>query len=132
MRAKGIVIEKPPKHETVQMTSGLIGFLNQLLANISKEGNYRGAVVADEIGLPVAGQGESVDGLAGTAAVFSEINERLHGLIPFGPVKTISASDDNGLTLTVQPLHVLSDPLLLAMLTVGPPPEIKMPETLKQ
>jgi uncharacterized protein YoxC len=124
LRAKGVVVEQPSRPKTLKMPAGLGSTLNDLLKRIGQTQGYRSAAVSDEIGLPVAGHGQWVDGLAGLAAIFGDIDERVQNNIAFGTLKKLIAKDVNDLTLTIQPLHMIADPLLLATLTVGEGPDV--------
>jgi hypothetical protein len=122
LRAKGVTIEQPERPGTIRMPAGTARSLDVVIKGVSGDKNNRGAVLADTIGLPVAGHGESVDGLAAMAAVFATVDEKIHGLVPFGRLLRLEAVDENDLTLCVQPVGIFSDPLLLTTLSVGPGP----------
>lgn len=61
---------------------GLAGSLQQVLEQLGKEQGSRGAVVADEQGLVVAGIGEHAEALAAAAAVFEEVGRRVQAMLP--------------------------------------------------
>lgn len=126
LRIKGLVINKPPKPTQLVPIGGLGKTLENLIHELSCEiDGYRGAVFADDLGLPIAGYGEYADALAGMAAVFSKIEHRIHSLFDFGSLKKLIIVDDNKLTLTIYPVLYLNDKLILTILSVGNEPDTR-------
>jgi len=101
------------KHESLGETFQAI--VNQ----ISKlEGSY-GVVVADMLGLLIAGIGDHTDSMAGMAAIYSEIDNKISSLIPFGDIDMVKITNMNNLTITMQPFEMDSEKLILAILAKG-------------
>ncbi len=75
-------------------------------------------MLADELGLVVAGGGEHADALAALSAMHDELARRVGGLLPLGTLARISLVDENGLYFTTQPVMTDVGRLLLATVTV--------------
>ena len=123
LRSKGLIIESVRKPETLKIKSGFGKTLDQIVKKLTKSKNSRGVVVADELGLPVAGTSNNLNALAGMAAIFSIIDERIHNMLSLGKLEKLIIVDDNNLTLTIFPFTILKERLMLTTLTIGSGPE---------
>ncbi|MGD9200576.1 MAG: hypothetical protein PVI26_03355 [Chitinispirillia bacterium] len=123
LRSKGLIIESISKPETLKIKSGLSKALGQIVKKLTKSKDSRGVVVADELGLPVAGTSNNLNALAGMAAIFSIIDERIHTMLSLGKLEKLIIVDENNLTLTIFPFTILKERLMLTTLTLGSGPE---------
>ncbi|MBD3421344.1 MAG: hypothetical protein GF398_14605 [Chitinivibrionales bacterium] len=131
MRAKGIVLEKPPAPKSLDNTEGLGVSLDQALQEICASDRSRGAALADETGLAVAGAGDMVHALAAMAGIYTSLDKQVHAIMPFGKLQRMIVSDSDELTLTISPVAMLYDKLLyLTSLTVGEGPDQSLVDAL--
>lgn len=116
--------DAPPQPVLPFSEEGLGAMFQQIVNRLSESDNSRGAVLADELGLLVAGVGDHAEAMAGMAAVFSEISTNLKTMLPFGTIDHLSIVNQSDLTLTMRPLSVAADKyeLVLSTLTVGKGP----------
>ncbi len=123
LRAKGVVLEAPPKPLLKARPENFGQSLQSILDRLSEAEYTRAAVVADELGLVVAGVGNQADAMAGAGALFADLETRLQPILSLGTVERLTLSGVDDLTLTVQPFQVATDKLVLATLSVGPGPK---------
>ncbi len=123
LRSKGILLEPVRKPETMKIKTGFSNAFEKIIQKLSTDKKSRGAVVADELGLPVAGTGNNLNALAGMAAIFSIIDERIHTMLSLGELEKLVIVDNNDLTLTIYPFTFLHERLMLTTLTIGSGPE---------
>ncbi len=123
LRSLGITLQPAQKpHQPLQETEGIGKYMDAVIYHLADFEGYRGAVLADNIGLAVAGSGEYMDSLAGMAAVFSKVEERIHSLFSFASVQKFNATDNNNLTLSAFPIAYGDNKLVLTMLSAGQSP----------
>ncbi len=133
LRTQNIVIEKPARFQRTPTFNCLGKSLEEIIYQLAELEGCRGAVFADNLGLAVAGSGDNVDSLAGMAAVFTKVEERIHSLFSFGSMQKLIMSDDNQLTLTAYPFPLPDDNLVLTTLSVGSGPDMQqVRELMKQ
>ncbi|MGD9211484.1 MAG: hypothetical protein PVI90_11935 [Desulfobacteraceae bacterium] len=111
---------------------GLREAFEDIVNQISQLDGSRGVVVADELGLLIAGIGDHMDNMAGMAAVFSEIDEKVSSLIPFGNVGSIKIKNLQDLNLIMQPFTMDSEKLILTILATGNGPDQDIVNQLTQ
>ncbi|MBW2734398.1 MAG: hypothetical protein JRH20_18580, partial [Deltaproteobacteria bacterium] len=104
---------------------GLGNALQRMLGRLTSEHAARAAVLADELGLVVAGLGEDADAMAAVSALFTEINAKIRGVLPLGTLRQLTLTDENELTFAAQPFSTASGDLVLATLLPGNPPDWK-------
>jgi prefoldin subunit 5 len=90
-----------------------------IVNQISKLEGSCGVVVADKLGLLIAGIGDHTDSMAGMAGVYSEIDNRVSSLIPFGDIDAVKITNMHNLTITIQPFEMDSEKLILTTLAKG-------------
>ncbi len=103
--------------------NGLGGALQEMVNRISQMDGSLGVVVADELGLLVAGIGEHMENLAAMAAVYSDIHRNVTALVPFGEIELIRIRGLENLNLTMQPFKLESEKLVLTAFTSGKAPD---------
>ena len=79
--------------------------------------------MADDLGLLIAGTGNHIEGMAGMAAVFASICTKLDSLLPFGDISHLNISNLKDLTLSLYPIPMEEDTLVMATLSVGKGPD---------
>ncbi len=126
--------DAPPQPVLPFSEEGLGAMFQQIVNRLCESEKSRGAVLADELGLLVAGVGDHAEPMAGMAAVFSEISTNLKTMLPFGKIDHLSIVNQSDLTLTMRPLSVAADKyeLVLATLSVGEGPGRGTIENLMQ
>jgi predicted regulator of Ras-like GTPase activity (Roadblock/LC7/MglB family) len=93
--------------------------IEHYLERLCERGGARGAVVADDSGLVVAGAGLGVEALAALAATSLKYSANATDLISMGPVSMLTISDGTELTFTTVPIRVGSGTAILATLSTG-------------
>ena len=102
---------------------GLGKAFQTIVNQISQLDGSRGVVVADELGLLIAGIGDHMDRMAGMAAIFSEINTRVSALIPFGNIGSIRIKNMEDMHISMQPFSMDSEKVILAIYATGDGPD---------
>jgi chromosome segregation ATPase len=97
--------------------------LESMVNQISRMNGSKAVVVADELGGLIAGEGENIDKMATTASMFTEMGARLSALVPFNDLDVITFQYRGQLTLSMHPLCIASDNLILTTLTNGKSPD---------
>ncbi len=110
-------------NESLMQRKGLGGAFQSMVNRMSQMDGSLGVVVADELGLLVAGTGEHMETLAGMAAVYSDIDRNVTALIPFGEIDFIRIRGLENLNLTIQPFKLESEKLVLTAFTSGKMPD---------
>ncbi len=134
LNSMGIVIQEPPKPSTVLASpDGFGGACQNVVNQLSKPKTSRGVVLADELGLLIAGTGDHTESMAAMAAIFSTMSERVGSILPFSEIDQITIANMDKLTLTMQPYEIASDKLIVTALSVGPgPTREEVTELIKQ
>jgi chromosome segregation ATPase len=121
-----LVAKAPPKpkitFEESSEDEGMGNTLQRLVEKLSQDISGRATVLADELGLVVAGIGDNADAMAAVSAIFAEINGRIRGVLPLGRLQQLLLVDENQLTYSAQPFKAVGGELVLATLTAGLPP----------
>ncbi len=94
-----------------------------MVDQIAKSKGAKGVVVADKLGGLIAGAGEHMDKMAAMAALYSEMDQRVSKLIPFDVIDVIKFQNIDRLTLSMHPLKIDSENLILTTLTNGTIPD---------
>jgi predicted regulator of Ras-like GTPase activity (Roadblock/LC7/MglB family) len=124
LNSLGIVLKESPRPSSLPAApDGLGGAFQNMVNTLSGEKSSRGVVLADELGLLVAGTGDHTESMAAMAAVFTTVSERMETVFPFGEISQIVIENMDELTITMQPYELASDRLILTALSVGPGPE---------
>jgi chromosome segregation ATPase len=131
LRSLGLVKTKPARPVLTGTPESLGGSLQSLVESLSREDKARGAALADESGLVVAGTGDHAEALAAAAATLVDSATRvLRNLVKIGRLQQLSVVDENALTITAHPFTLaegentgVSSELILATLTIGPGPD---------
>jgi cell shape-determining protein MreC len=101
------------KHESLGET------FQSIVNQISKLEGSCGVAVADMLGLLIAGIGDHMDSMAGMAAVYSELDNKISSLIPFGSIDMVKITNIHNLTFAMQPFEMDSEKLILTTLAKG-------------
>lgn len=128
LRAQGLIKAVAPALPMLDKEGdeqGLGNALQRVINRLTSEKGARAAVLADELGLVVAGVGDTVDAMAAVSAIFSEINAKIRGVLPLGTLRQLTITDANELTFSAQPFETSSGQLVLATLIPGAPPSWK-------
>jgi hypothetical protein len=123
LNSLGIVLKKPALQTVMPVSpDGLGGTFQTLVNQLSGDEDSRGVVLADELGLLVAGTGEHTESMAAMAAIYSTVSVRMDSIFPFGEISQIVVENTDELTITMQPYEIASEKLILTSLSVGPGP----------
>jgi predicted regulator of Ras-like GTPase activity (Roadblock/LC7/MglB family) len=126
MRARAPAAQVPePLPEIVAGDGDLGKRLGGILVHLSQIQGARGAVVADEHGLLVAGADDGGDGLAALAALFDEMAERVSRMTDFGELRRVTLRDCNSLAIAIQAIPIDRERLFLVSLSAGPGMEME-------
>lgn len=109
--------------ESLATREGLEEEFESIVNRISQSGGSKEVVIADELGLLIAGTGKHLDGMAAMAAIYSMVGNKVTSLIPFGDVDVIKIINVENLTVTMQPLNIESEKLILTTLSAGEGPD---------
>ena len=133
LKAMGIIQEPSPEPIAVNASEGLGGSFQSIVNQLSQSESSRGVALADDLGLLIAGTGDHVEGMAGMAAVFSTICAKLDSLLPFGDIRHLNISNQSGLNLSMYPVAIEEDTLVMTTLSVDEGPDRKtIEDALKQ
>ncbi len=122
LNAMGIVLEKPLSRSLASPLEGLGGSFQRIADRLSCLEGSRGVVLADDLGLPIAGTGDHMEAMAAMAAVFSEVSLKLESLLPFGEIDLMRISNRHRLTLSMRPCEIASAGVIVATLSAGTEP----------
>jgi predicted regulator of Ras-like GTPase activity (Roadblock/LC7/MglB family) len=123
LTSMGIILGRPAFQVSIPaVASGLGGTFRNIVERLSVAENSRGVVLADDLGLLVAGTGEHTEPMAAMAAVFSTVTQRMETIFPIGQISQIVIENADELTITMQPYEIGPDKLILTSLSVGPGP----------
>ncbi|MCF8026692.1 MAG: hypothetical protein K9K82_14540 [Desulfobacteraceae bacterium] len=132
LQSMKIVQAGPPQPVMHFTEEGLGAVLQHLVNRLSESENARGAVLADELGLMIAGTGAHSEAMAGIAAVFAETSAQLQNMLPLGEIDHMQIVNQNDLNLTIRPLSVSDHEMILTTLSVGRGPDRNTIENLMQ
>lgn len=90
--------------------------LRKILAQETRNGGMAGAVIADDLGLVVAGQGELCEVLAAYGAALAGAGAKTRELLPFEQLRKLTVQDDRT-TLIVRPIATADDHFTLVTLS---------------
>jgi hypothetical protein len=123
LRSLGLVYQAPTRTTQAMPAKHIGGSMENLLEQFSEvEGTPRGAALADEHGLLVAGTSKHAESLAVTCALGDGLMTQVSDILPLGSLRQLVMVDSNEVTVGVYPFQCGSDRLLLASLSVGPGP----------
>jgi predicted regulator of Ras-like GTPase activity (Roadblock/LC7/MglB family) len=98
--------------------------LQALIERVKGLGDFRSAVVADDLGLVVASQGELPDEVAAVGALFGQAALQAERELPLRSVQRVIVEGERGLVLAVRPLRLPAGvDLTLITLGLGAPPD---------
>ena len=126
LRSLQLVQSKPPKLVELPADGGEEGMgqmLQRIVNELADKQNAQCAVLADELGLVVAGFGDHIEAMAAMSALFGELTGRVKGVLPLGTLAQLALVDSNSLAFVAQPLSAGDNDLMLAMLAPGGAPD---------
>jgi hypothetical protein len=129
LRADEFVARPAPRDRPLALAGGKStpgGILQALVERVSSLGDIRCAVIADDLGLVVASQGELSDEVAAVGALFGRASLHAKRVLPLHGVLRVNVEDDQNVVLGVRPLSTDAGPgveLALVTLAVGAPPD---------
>lgn len=116
-------VAQPKISENLSDQEGLGKTFQSIVNQISQLDGSRAVVVADELGLLIAGIGDHMDRMAGMAAIFSEIDHKVSTLIPVGNIGSIRIKSVDNLNITMQPFSMDSERVILTIFATGDGPD---------
>lgn len=119
LRSLGLVHQEPATATHTMPAEHLGASMQTLLEHFTENKGARGAALADEHGLLVAGISEYAEGLAVTSALCDGLMTKLGDILPLGALQKLIIVDTNAVTATIHPFQVGPDRLMLASLSVG-------------
>ncbi|MFW6324565.1 MAG: hypothetical protein ACOC0U_05820 [Desulfovibrionales bacterium] len=123
LQSLGIVLKEPPAKPKISPSTESLGQAYQdVVSKLSQDDSSRGVVMADELGLLIAGTGDHMEAMAAMAAVYSNVSNRIESMLPFGEIEQVVIENTEKLTITMQPYVVDADRVIITALTVGPGP----------
>lgn len=128
LRSRGITLEGAPNPVSKPISEkasydGLGEIFENLVNQLSTGETSRGAVMADELGLLIAGTGKHMDALAVIAALFSEMYNKVKSIFPIGTVDCFEILNTQKVTIRIFPILIASNNLLIVTTSVGPGPD---------
>lgn len=97
--------------------------LENMVKQIAEIDGSKGVVVADKLGVLIAGTGDQIDKMAAMAAIYTEMDQRMASLIPLNEIDVVKFQDSGSLTLAIHPFTIDSENLILTTLTNGKGPD---------
>ena len=125
LRSLGVVAyqARPAKTGRMTPTEQLGGSMQELLEQFSEVSGARGAALADDHGLLVAGTSEYAEDLAVTGALCDGLMTQVGELLPLASLQRPVMVDSNAVTAAIHPFRVGPDRMILASLSVQPGPD---------
>ena len=123
LRSLGLVNQPPAAIIRTLPAEHVGGSVQQLLEQFSENTGARGAALADDHGLLIAGTSEYAEGLAISGALVDRLMTQIADILPLGSLRQLVMVDANALTAAIHPFRFGSDRLMLASLSVGPGPD---------
>jgi predicted regulator of Ras-like GTPase activity (Roadblock/LC7/MglB family) len=104
--AKAVARPLPRTPLTVRAAGQKAGdVLQDLVDRVSRAAGVRCAVVADDLGLVVASQGELSEEVAAVGALFGRAGLQAQSVLPLHKVQRVTVEDDRNVTLTLRPVQ---------------------------
>jgi predicted regulator of Ras-like GTPase activity (Roadblock/LC7/MglB family) len=100
-------------------SSGTGNALRAILHEETRDSNFAGAVIADDMGLVVASTGEYGDALAAYGAFLAGIGAKTSDALPLHDLRQVIVQDEHDMTLTVRPIATADDNFALVTLATG-------------
>lgn len=125
LRSQGLAYQPPTATTPKSPTPHLGSSMQHLLERFTENKGARGAALADEHGLLVAGTSEYAEGLAVTSALCDGLMTQLANILPLATLRQLVIVDTNAVAAAIYPFQVGPDRLILASLSVGPRPNNK-------
>jgi hypothetical protein len=132
MRANGFATRRPTGTRPVALAGGGLtpgGVLQTLVEKVSRLGDVRCAVIADDLGLVVAAHGELGEEVAAVGALLARAGLQAQNVLPLRNVQRVTLEDDQGVVLSLRPLRtdgVKDVELSLITLAVGGGPDPRL------
>jgi hypothetical protein len=129
LRSMAIAMEEAPKpiiNPTSKKTvsyDGLGEVFENIVTRLSAGETSRGTVMADELGLLIAGTGQHMESLAVMAALFSEMYSKMKSIFPIGSVDCFEIINTQKITIRIFPILIASNNLLIVSMSVGAGPD---------
>lgn len=124
VRALEFAKARPPSLRPTARGTGATGdktaALNAVLQSLSAGTDVRTVVVADGIGLPIAGLGDHVEALAALAGAVSGLIEKVKEFLPLSSARRVTLVDVNDMVVTMVPDPSGSSDLSLVTLSGAP------------
>jgi|GEM_PF-3292412 len=96
--------------------------LHQVLNSVASLPGMKAAVLADELGLPIAALGDHAEPLAAFAGFVDSVAEKSRTYLPLSRVHRITIEDDDRTTITAHPTPLGEGSIAIVTLTTGDPP----------
>ena len=96
--------------------------LEEVLGSVAGLPGMQSAVLADELGLPIAALGEHAEPLAAFAGFVDSVAEKSTMYLPMSKVHRITVEDDMQNTVTAHPRPMGDGSIAIVTLTTGPAP----------
>jgi hypothetical protein len=132
LRAREFAVRRPTGSRPVTLAGGGLtpgGVLQTLVEKVSRLGDIRCAVIADDLGLVVASHGELSEEVAAVGALFARAGLQAQKVLPLRNVQRITIEDDQNVVLNLRPLRtdgVKDVELALITLAVGASPDPRL------
>jgi hypothetical protein len=132
LRANQFASKRPTGSRPVALAGGGLtpgGVLQTLVEKVSRLGDIRCAVIADDLGLVVAAHGELSEEVAAVGALFARAGLQAQHVLPLHNVQRVTVEDDQNVQLSLRPLRtdgVKDAELSLITLAVGGGPDPRL------
>jgi hypothetical protein len=132
LRANQFASKRPTGSRPVALAGGGLtpgGVLQSLVEKVSRLGDIRCAVIADDLGLVVAAHGELSEEVAAVGALFARAGLQAQHVLPLHNVQRVTVEDDQNVQLTLRPLRtdgIKDAELSLITLAVGGGPDPRL------
>jgi hypothetical protein len=124
--SNSIILNDDTPQPLISPAQKSLGGVFQRIANqLSEPETSHGAVLADHLGLVIAGTGNYIDEMAGMAAVFSNIRFKVTSMLPIDDINYIKIGNRQNLTLSILPFDIAANEVIITTLFVGPAPSRK-------
>ena len=98
---------------------GVTSVYNAILKSTASQKNYRGAVIADEMGFPIASSSDFSDELAGISVLYQYCDNIINKNITFNRLMKIVFVNSDNLCLTIVPLVINGQTVYYSGLSYG-------------
>lgn len=99
--------------------------LAELLGRMGSGQQMRAVALADELGLPIVGNGEDIASLAAFAGYMADIGRKGRDIVSLGVLRRVTVEDENDTTVTTSIVETGGATLALVTLTDGPGPSFR-------